>query len=136
MEWTELLTQILEGPLLERWNVLTAHIDSLYDVDRLWDKGFRDWRVEYKYRRGGKTLCTLYAKQGEARLLVTLGKAEREKFDAARAAFTPAMQRLCDETPILHDGQWLWIPLDENLALEDVARLLKIKRRPNRKQSL
>ena len=39
--------------------------------NRLWNKGFGDWMVEYKYRRGGKTLCTLYAKENNAALLIT-----------------------------------------------------------------
>lgn len=133
MNWAERIPELLDAPLLAAWQQLTACVDSLYDVDRLWNKGFGAWVVEYKYRRGGKTLCTLYAKEGEARLLVTLGKAEREKFDAQRLDFTPAMQRIYDETAILHDGMWLWIPIDGQLSMEDVTRLLRIKRRPNRK---
>ena len=133
MNWEERVPELLDAPLLAAWQRLTACVDSLYDVDRLWNKGFGDWVVEYKYRRGGKTLCTLYAKAGEARLLVTLGKAEREKFDARREDFSAAMQRIYDDTPILHDGMWMWIPINDELSLEDVACLLKIKRRPNRK---
>ncbi|MCI7766995.1 MAG: DUF3788 domain-containing protein [Oscillospiraceae bacterium] len=37
-------------------------------------KGFGEWVYEYKYRRGGKTLCTFYAKQGTAVILIILGK--------------------------------------------------------------
>ena len=33
----------------------------------------------------------------------------------------------------LHDGKWLWIPLDEKIVKKDVITLLKIKRKPNRK---
>ena len=39
------------------WDNLTASIEELYDTDRIWNKGFGDWIYEYKYRRGGKTLC-------------------------------------------------------------------------------
>ena len=46
------------------WNELTEALNSLYDTDRLWDKGFGDWKIEYKYHRGGKTLCTLMQKRG------------------------------------------------------------------------
>mgnify|MGYP003474118835 FL=1 len=126
---------LLPEKAMEIWDEMTAAIDALYDVDRLWDKGFGCWRVEYKYRRGGKTLCTFYAREGEAVLLITYGKAEREKFDLIRDSLSVNLQKIYDETKTLHDGKWLWIPLDDVLQTEDVMAMLKIKRRPNRKQS-
>ena len=127
------LPELLPPEMLSLWNDLTAQIDALYDVDRLWNKGFGCWNIEYKYRRGGKTLCTLYAKQGEAVLLVTLGKAERDKFDAQRGSFSESLGRLYDDTQTYHDGKWLWIPINTSLSSEDIRLLLQIKRRPNRK---
>ena len=129
----EQLTVVLSNETLSVWTELTEAIDSLYDVDRLWDKGFGDWKIEYKYRRGGKTLCTFYAKEGVANLLITYGKAEREKFEAIKATISKQLQDIYERTATLHDGKWLWIPLDDKLKVEDVIEMLKIKRRPNRK---
>lgn len=131
----EQVMRLLPEKAMEIWDEMTAAIDALYDVDRLWDKGFGCWQVEYKYRRGGKTLCTFYAREGEAVLLITYGKAEREKFDLIRDSLSVNLQKIYDETKTLHDGKWLWIPLDDALKTEDVMAMLKIKRRPNRKQS-
>lgn len=131
----EQVMRLLPEKAMEIWDEMTAAIDALYDVDRLWDKGFGCWQVEYKYRRGGKTLCTFYAREGEAVLLITYGKAEREKFDLIRDSLSVNLQKIYDETKTLHDGKWLWIPLDDVLQTEDVMAMLKIKRRPNRKQS-
>lgn len=131
----EQVMRLLPEKAMEIWDEMTAAIDALYDVDRLWDKGFGCWRVEYKYRRGGKTLCTFYAREGEAVLLITYGKAEREKFDLIRDSLSVNLQKIYDETKTLHDGKWLWIPLDDALKTEDMMAMLKIKRRPNRKQS-
>lgn len=130
----EQVMRLLPEKAMEIWDEMTAAIDALYDVDRLWDKGFGCWQVEYKYRRGGKTLCTFYAREGEAVLLITYGKAEREKFDLIRDTLSVNLQKINDETKTLHDGKWLWIPLDDVLQTEDVMAMLKIKRRPNRKQ--
>ena len=115
------------------WNKLVASIDNLYEVDKTWNKGFGDWIYEYKYRRGGKTLCTFYAKNDIANLLIILGKAEREKLELKREELSEKMLTLYDETKTYHDGKWLWIPIDESLSFNDVIALLKIKRRPNRK---
>lgn len=129
----EQLTVLLSKETLSVWTELTEAIDSLYDVDRLWDKGFGDWKIEYKYRRGGKTLCTFYAKEGVANLLITYGKAEREKFEAIKTSISKQLQEIYERTATLHDGKWLWIPLDDKLKVEDIIEMLKIKRRPNRK---
>ena len=132
-DWRKAFISLLPDKTLNLWAGLTAAMDELYDVDRLWDRGFGCWDVEYKYRRGGKTLCTFYAKEGECVLLITYGKAEREKFDAIRDSVSPHIQKIYDETVSLHDGKWLWIPLNDALKTEDVTAMLKIKRRPNRK---
>ena len=112
---------------------LSRRIDELYDVDRTWDKGFGDWLYEYKYRRGGKTLCTFYMKPSSVYLLVTLGKAEREKTEAQRENFSSALYTLYENTHTYHDGKWLWLEIGQGLFEEDCIKLIKIKRRPNRK---
>jgi len=129
----EQLEDLLSIETLLIWNELTDAIDSLYDVDRLWDKGFGDWKIEYKYRRGGKTLCTFYAKEDVANLLITYGKVEREKFEGMKTSVSRQLQDIYESTETLHDGKWLWIPLDDSINIADIIEMLKIKRRPNRK---
>lgn len=115
------------------WDSLTASIDELYDMERTWNKGFGDWVYEYKYRRGGKTLCAFYAKQDIANILIIFGKAEREKFENRRENFSEQILSIYDETKTYHDGKWLWIPIDEKLSEDEILNMLKIKRNPNRK---
>ncbi|MBE6759656.1 MAG: DUF3788 domain-containing protein [Ruminococcaceae bacterium] len=119
--------------LAEVWQELCAAIEAEYETDRLWGKGFGCWTYEYKYRRGGKTLCTLYAKENAICLLVTLGRAEREKFDARRESFSAKLQELYDTTETYHDGKWMWIELRDSSLIDELLELLHIKRRPNRK---
>ena len=134
MEFTmEQVASLLPEDIMSVWIELTAKIDSLYDVDRLWNKGFGAWKTEYKYRRGGKTLCAFYAKENEAVLLITYGKAERDKFEGIRPSLSKHLQDIFDQTETLHDGKWLWLPLDNRLNTDDVIEMLKIKRRPNKK---
>lgn len=129
----EQLKELLPKESLLKWDELTEAVDSLYDVDRLWNKGFGDWKIEYKYRRGGKTLCTFYAKNGVANLLIIYGKAEREKFEKIKESVSKPLQDIYENTEVLHDGKWLWIPLDDKVMITDIMAMLKIKRRPNRK---
>ena len=129
------LIELLDRQTLKIWNSLIALVHTLYDMEEKWNKGFGCWEIEHKHRRGGKTLCTLYAKEGDAVLLITLGKAERQKFEEQRDQFSGSLQRLYEETTTYHDGKWLWIPLDDNCCEKDMERLLRIKRRPNRKSA-
>ena len=129
----EQLNDLLSKETLLTWNELTDAIDLLYDVDRLWDKGFGNWKVEYKYRRGGKTLCTFYAREDVANLLIIYGKAEREKFEKIKDSLSRTMQDIYERTEVLHDGKWLWIPIDDKIKIADIVEMLKINRRPNRK---
>lgn len=124
---------LLGKDIAEIWERLAESIDRLYEMDKYWNKGFGDWVYEYKYRRGGKTLCTFYAKQDVANFLVILGKMEWEKFEQQWGSFSERFLALYDSTKIYYDGKWLWVPIDEKLETEDILRLLKIKRRPNRK---
>lgn len=127
------LSELLSSKTLQVWNNVISEVDSLYDVDKLWNKGFGDWEIEYKYRKGRRTLCTFYAKKDVANILITYGKTEREKFEKIKDTVSQPIQNIYEATASLHDGKWLWIPLDENTIIEDIITMLKIKRRPNRK---
>ena len=60
--------------LYDIWNKLCALINENYDMECVWNKGGKAWEYEYKYRRGGKTLCALYAKENCLGFMVILGK--------------------------------------------------------------
>ena len=110
---------------------LTALVGKeLYDV---WNKGGKAWRYEYKYRRGGKTLCALYARENCIGFMVILGKDERLKFEADRENYPEEIREKYDEAQTYHDGKWiLFEPVDTTL-FPGFMRLLEIKRKPNRK---
>lgn len=92
----------------------------------------KKWIYEYKYRKGGKTLCALYAKEQTIGFLVILGKDERAKFESLRKVFSNETQKIYDETTTFHDGKWLMFELKDTCLFNDMERLLSIKRKPNR----
>ncbi len=127
------MTALLGQPLYNVWTELCELIDAKYDVDRLWNKGYREWIYEYKYRRGGKTLCTLYAKENCIGFMVIFGKDERAKFEAGRENYSEDVQKIYNEATTYHDGKWIMFnPVDASM-FNDFIKLLEIKRRPNKK---
>ena len=130
---TEQMTALVGQALYEIWNKLCACIDEKYDMDCLWDRGGKAWTYEYKYRRGGKTLCALYARENCVGFLIILGKEERLKFENDRENYSKEVQRIYDETQTYHDGKWLMFQPTDTSLFDDLIRLLRIKRKPNRK---
>ena len=90
----EEMTALVGDSLYDVWNRLCATIDEKYDIERLWGKGGKAWKYEYKYRRGGKTLCALYARENCVGFMVVLGKDERSKFETDRENYTGEVQRI------------------------------------------
>ena len=129
----EQMTALMGKPLYDVWNRLCAAIDERYDMDRLWEKGGKAWIYEYKYRRGGKTLCALYAREGCMGFMVILGKDERVKFEEDRESYAIEVQRIYEETQTYHDGKWMMFETTDPSRFEDFMRLMRIKRKPNRK---
>lgn len=102
-------------------------------MECLWNKGGKAWIYEYKFRRGGKTLCSLYARENCIGFMIILGKDERLKFDIDRNSYSKEIQKIYDETKNFHDGKWLMFEPTDTTLFDDFIRLLEIKRKPNRK---
>lgn len=127
------LAALLGPRLYDVWTKLYSRIEEQYDMERLWNKGGKAWTYEYKYRRGGKTLCSLYARENRMGFMIIFGKGEREAFEAERTAFSDAVQKTYDDAKTFHDGKWVMFEPEDNSQLGEFMGLLHIKRRPNKK---
>ena len=127
------MTALIGQSLYDVWQKLCAAIDEKYDMDRIWNSGGKAWTYEYKYRRGGKTLCALYARENCIGFMVILGKDERAKFEASRSEYSENVQKVYDDSKTYHDGKWLMFEPVDTSMFGDFMQLLAIKRRPNRK---
>lgn len=130
----EELLSLMGAESFATYSELTGFVEEHYSMDLLWDKGRGEDVFELKYRRSGKTLCAIYARDHALGALVVLGKAEREKFEARRSDFGQYINDLYDRTRQYHDGRWMFLDVDSGNANE-VKELILIKRKPNRKQS-
>lgn len=127
------MTALVGESLYHVWNQLNALIEKYYDMDRTWNPGGKAWTYEYKYRRGGKTLCALYARENCVGFMVILGRNERLKFEADRDHYAKETQRVYDESLTYHDGKWLMFQPTDTQLFPDFIGLLQIKKKPNRK---
>ena len=126
------MIELLGRPLFDVWQKLCSTIDEKYEMERLWNSGGKDWTYEYKYRRGGKTLCCLYAKSHCMGFMIIFGKEERAKFEGIRSTLSHAVCKQYDEAKTYHDGKWVMFNPTNSASFEDYMKLLAIKRKPNR----
>ena len=107
-------------------------IEAGYAVAPVWNAGGGNWRYECKYRKGGRTLGALYAREGELGLLLIFGVKERAAFSARREEFSAAVRAAYDDAATYHDGKWVMLSppaLSDRIGLR---RLLALKRPPVR----
>ena len=128
----EMMTLVGQS-LYDVWNKLCTLIDEKYEMERLWNKGGKAWTYEYKYRRGGKTLCALYARENCIGFMIIFGKDERAKFEDIRDTLSHVVCRQYDEAKTYHDGKWVMFELTNTAEFDDYIKLLAIKRKPNRR---
>lgn len=129
----EEMIALVGQPLFEVWNKLNDVIESKYDMEQLWNSGGKAWKYEYKYRRGGKSLCAFYARENVFGFMIIFGKKEREKFEANRNEYSLEVQSIYDTSTTYHDGKWMMFKLTDTSLFPDLEKLLFIKRKPNRK---
>ena len=127
------MAELLGQSLFEVWQELCSAIDEKYEMERLWNTGGKKWIYEYKYRRGGKTLCCLYAKSNCVGFLIIFGKDERTKFEDIRDTLSNAVCRQYDEAKTYHDGKWVMFEPTDTSMFCDFIKLLSIQRKPNKK---
>ncbi len=126
------MTDFIGAPAREAWDELKRFIEENYDIipETVFGGAKYGWGV--KYRKSGKTLCTLMPEKGRLTVLIVLGKEESEKALSMRNELSPKMHRQIQDTKQLHDGRWLWMGVMKKEDVDDLKKLLPIKRKPKK----
>jgi len=116
----------------QRWQWLLRFIASNYPgVFPLDDWVFggqkHGWGLRFKK---SKSFCTLLPEKGRLLLQIVLGGAERAKAEAIMLSLSQPVREEYAAARTYHDGKWLALALDNDEILDDVAKLLAIKRKP------
>jgi len=112
------------------WKQIVHYMRENYDFEPVREKGGLDATI--RYRKSRKTLLTFYPKRDEITVLIILGKDEVRKFESSRGEFSPEIVELFTSTKQYHDGRWLHIRVPPFDNLEDIKKLLLMKRKPKK----
>ena len=120
------------GQAAAAWLDLRRYIEENYDFvpERIFYGKKYGWTV--RYRKSGKTLCSLFPERDAFTALMVLGRKDAEKAVSILDEFSPGVRTLLEGTEQLHDGRWLWVRALTDEDAEDVKRLLNIKRKPKK----
>lgn len=84
------------------------------------------WNV--KFKKSGKSLCTIYPRESFFTAMVVIGRKEKESVEELLPACTSRLQEIYKETKEGNGQRWLMIDLeDKDSMYHDVLRLLKIR---------
>ena len=127
------MIDLIGQSLYEVWRKLCLAIEEKYEMERLWNTSGKKWIYEYKYRRGGKTLFCIYAKDNCVGFIIIFGNDERTKVQEIRSSLLDSVNKKYDEAETYHDGKWVMFEPTDASEFADYIKLLAIKRKPNRK---
>lgn len=116
----------------EAWQEIRQFLEDRYDLvpETIFYGAKYGWTI--RYRKSGKTLCSLFPEKGGFTVLIVLGKKESEKALSIRDELSSKIRKHLEDTKQLHDGRWLWIRLLTTNDTEDVKKLLQVKRKPKK----
>ena len=110
------------------WARLTAYLAEAYAIEPTLVPPSRNYGWDVKYRKGGKTLVSLTPDEGGFTALVVLGEKEAEA--ARELELGKRVQGVFDDARQLRDGRWLFVQVESERDVEDIEKLLAVKRRP------
>lgn len=142
MEWFDLygsnnepdekqIEEFINNPL---WNELNKFIKDSYDVSP--QKSYSvcsmqaGWNI--KYKKSGKSLCTLYPMEGYFIALVVTSSKQADETEALIPSCTKYVHDLYNNTSYYNGGKWLMIEVRDKEILEDVKSLVNVRLKPKK----
>ena len=92
-----------------------------------------DGKDELKFKQGAKTILTIYIHEDKFTFLIIFGKKEREYFEMHIDDFSQYIRNFYDNSKTYHDGKWMFIDVSTLEQLEEIKKMILIKKKPNRK---
>jgi len=118
----------------EYWKRVTHLIELNYpsSVTPEWLFGGKKhgWSLRYKKSR---SFCTFIPERNRFALLIVFGAEERTQAEAILDSLSTRTKKVYDEATTYHDGKWVLLTINSSEVVEDVMKLLEIKRKPKKR---
>jgi hypothetical protein len=120
------------GKAKKPWLEFTSFLDENYDFspEKINYGKKSGWAI--RYRKSNRTWCALYPQKDCFEVQIIFGKKEVEKFQEMRNEFGEFVLNKFDTTRQLHDGRWMFFTITDSTLIEDLKKMMKIKRKPKK----
>ena len=117
--------------IINDWITLNNFINDNYNLDRkiLFQGKNYGWAVQYK--KGKKTIITMFPERRSFTVLLIFGKVEIEAIVNKKKDISNSTFDKIEKTKQYHDGKWVWLKYHDNKLIDDIIKLIKIKRKPD-----
>jgi len=117
----------------ELWQKLNDYLEENYKVlpkivysGCSMEKGFwKGWNI--KYKKSGKSLCTVYPKEGWFVALLPIGLKELDEAEILMPACSEYTQNLFKQAVLGYNGKSLAFEIRDESILEDIKSLMEIR---------
>ncbi len=120
------ISAFVNSPL---WDQARAALESSFQVAPRLEysgcSGQKGWNV--KYKKSGRSLCTLYPMAGHFIALVVLGNREEANMPDVLPKLNVDTKALYQRTPFSLGGRWLMLKVTDEAALHDLISLVKLR---------
>lgn len=117
------------------WNELRAYVEKTYEVqphvEHSTCSGAPGWNV--KYKKAGRSLCTLYPDRGYFTCLVCIGGAESVEAELLLNTCTDYVRELYSNVKPFNGARWLMIGVTNADVLADVKMLIGCRAKVKKK---
>ena len=112
------------------WKRITQLIEKNYPnvFSPEWLFGGKKYGWSLRYKKG-KSFCTLIPEKNRFAIQIVFGAEERAKVENMRGKLSARTQKEYGKAKTYHDGKWLLLTADTDKVVDDVERLLAVKRR-------
>ena len=122
-------------PAGQFWSTHHHFVSETYDLSPEWKyEGAKSGWALY-CRKSGRALLTLSPDSAGLSALVVLGAKEAARALSVVEDFGPNVRERLETAQVFHDGRWLFIRVQDPRDVEDIQRLLLIKKNPPRKKT-
>lgn len=122
----EIMAAYADNPL---WDELCTHMETVYGSKPVFEYSgcsVPGWNV--KYRKSGRSLCTMYPMRESFVALVVIGAREKHAFDLTLPTLSAYTQTLYERRKDKNGLCWLMFEVTDREIYGDVLRCIEIRR--------
>lgn len=125
------ISDLLGEKAIKRLDEFEGYLNSHYDLVRALKFPFgNNYGWGYKYSHKSKMLCYLFFEKGSFTITITIGKPELKKLYQELERMLPKTQILWENRYPCGEGGWIHYPVENDIELQDIKKLMYIKKKP------